>query len=85
MLFVRKYNPLIHHRQSIRLKGYDYSKEGWYFITICCQERMCLFGRIKNHEMILNDAGKMIEKWFQNISNYIINNPLHWKNDEFYQ
>ena len=27
------YNPLIHHRRSIRLKGYDYSQAGLYFIT----------------------------------------------------
>jgi putative transposase len=67
MLFVRKYDPLIHHRCSIRLKGYDYSKAGRYFVTICCQDRMCLFGRIENHEMTLNDAGKMIDKWFLEI------------------
>jgi REP element-mobilizing transposase RayT len=40
------YNPQIHHRQSIRLKGYDYSQEGLYFITICCQDRICWFGKI---------------------------------------
>ena len=38
------YHPNIHHRKSIRLKGYDYSKTGWYFITICVQNRECLFG-----------------------------------------
>jgi REP element-mobilizing transposase RayT len=40
------YNPNIHHRRSIRLKGYDYSQAGLYFITICCQDRACLFGEI---------------------------------------
>jgi len=40
------YNPQKHHRQSIRLKGYDYSQAGLYFITICCQDRACLFGEI---------------------------------------
>jgi len=40
------YNPKIHHRRSIRLKGYDYSKAGLYFITICCQNRICRFGKI---------------------------------------
>ncbi len=40
------YNPKIHHRRSIRLKGYDYSKAGLYFITICCQDRACMFGEI---------------------------------------
>ena len=41
-----EYNPEIHHRRSIRLKGYDYSQEGMYFITICVQDRECLFGEI---------------------------------------
>ncbi len=39
-------NPKIHHRKSIRLKGYDYSQAGAYFITICCQDRECRFGKI---------------------------------------
>ncbi|QMW02895.1 transposase [Spirosoma foliorum] len=55
------YNPAIHHRRSIRLKGYDYSQAGLYFITICCQDRACLLGEIKNGELQLNDAGKMVE------------------------
>jgi len=58
------YNPNIHHRKSIRLKGYDYSQAGLYFITICVQDRKCLFGKIENDEMILNDAGKIAdEQW----------------------
>ena len=52
-----KYNPKIHHRRSIRLKGYDYSRAGAYFITICCQDRKCRFGEIENDEMILNKYG----------------------------
>ena len=59
-----QYNPLIHHRKSIRLKGYDYSQAGLYFITICCQNHTCLFGEIINDEMVLIDAGKMVEKWY---------------------
>ncbi|MBN1971385.1 MAG: hypothetical protein JW870_18625 [Candidatus Delongbacteria bacterium] len=57
------YNPEIHHRKSIRLKEYDYSKEGLYFITICTHNRQHLFGEIDNNQMILNHAGKMINKW----------------------
>ncbi|MDR1653260.1 MAG: hypothetical protein LBS01_06375, partial [Prevotellaceae bacterium] len=41
-----KYNSDIHHRRSIRLQRYDYSREGLYFITICTQNRECLFGEI---------------------------------------
>ena len=52
-----KYNPLIHHRRSIRLKGYDYSKAGAYFITICCEDRIHRFGKVSGDEMILNQSG----------------------------
>lgn len=55
-----KYNPDIHHRRSIRLKGYDYSSKGMYFITICTQNRENLFGEIINNEMVLNIAGEMV-------------------------
>ena len=41
-----KYNPEIHHRRSIRLKGYDYSSNGLYYITICAQDRENLFGDV---------------------------------------
>lgn len=64
-----KYNPDKHHRRSIRLKGYDYSQAGLYFITMCVQNRECLFGKIENGEMILNDAGKMVEHWYYELEN----------------
>lgn len=66
---MNQYNPDKHHRKSIRLKGYDYTKAGLYFITICCQNRVHLFGNVINKQMILNDAGKMIEKWFNELQN----------------
>ncbi len=59
-----KYDPQKHHRRSIRLKGYDYSKPGLYFVTICCQNWHHLFGKIEKDIMNLNDAGFMIEKWY---------------------
>jgi putative transposase len=52
-----KYNPRIHHRRSVRLKGYDYSQAGLYFITICCKDKECLFGKIVNDEIVLNEYG----------------------------
>jgi putative transposase len=64
-----KYNPKIHNRKSIRLKGYDYSQAGLYFVTICCQNRTHFYGRIENNIMQLNDAGKMIEKWYAELEN----------------
>lgn len=51
------YHPKIRHRRSIRLKGYDYSKAGLYFITICIHNRKCLFGEITNDKIILNEFG----------------------------
>jgi len=71
------YNPNIHHRRSIRLKGYDYSQAGLYFITICCDNRMCLFGNVVNGEMELNDAGKIAYACWMEIPNHFPNAVLH--------
>ncbi len=73
------YNPLIHNRKSIRLKGYDYSQAGLYFITICVQDRELLFGKIETDEMILNDAGKMIQTEWEKLPQRFSNIEL----DEF--
>lgn len=62
-----KYNPDIHHRRSIRLREYDYSANGAYFVTICTQARECLFGDISAGEMHLNEAGRMVETWWQKL------------------
>ena len=62
------YNPAIHHRRSIRLKGYDYSQKGLYFITLCTENGDYLFGEIINGKMILNEYGKIIEEeWLKTI------------------
>jgi putative transposase len=71
------YDPRIHNRQSLRLKGYDYSKAGLYFITICCQNQAHMFGEIIDGKMILNDAGKMIEKWFFELENKYPDKECH--------
>lgn len=55
-----KFNPDIHHRRSIRLKNYNYSQAGLYFITICVHDRLPLFGKIIDGEMLLNAAGYMV-------------------------
>ena len=72
-----KFDPHLHHRRSIRLKGYDYSKEGVYFITICVKDRTCLFGEITDGEMVLNDSGKMVEKEWLALKNRFPNIELH--------
>ena len=59
-----KQDPGLHHRRSIRLPGYDYSQAGAYFVTICTQNRRCLFGNVVNVEMVLNHAGRVVaESW----------------------
>ncbi len=61
-----KYNPERHHRRSIRLKGYDYSRSGWYFVTIVTYDRQNLFGRVANGEMKLNNAGGIVKtEWLK--------------------
>lgn len=59
------YDPARHHRRSIRLKGYDYTQPGAYFITLCTQNREHLFGAVVEGEMRLNAWGKIArEEWF---------------------
>ncbi len=58
-------------RQSIRLPQYDYSSEGYYFITLCARERENLFGEIIDDKMILNSLGKIIrEEWVSLVCYY---------------
>jgi len=61
-----KFDPQIHHRRSIRLKGYDYTQPGAYFVTIVAWQRECLFGDIKNGEMQWNEFGQIVrEEWLK--------------------
>ncbi|MGA7161336.1 MAG: hypothetical protein WBZ48_10065 [Bacteroidota bacterium] len=74
-----KYNPAIHHRHSIRLKGYDYSSAGAYFITLVLQHRRHWFGAIQEAKMQLTIAGTIARKCWEEI-------PIHLPNvalDEF--
>lgn len=61
------YDPQKHHRRSIRLKGYDYTQTGAYFITICTKGRQCLFGNVVNGEMQLNSLGHIAFNCWQTI------------------
>jgi len=72
-----RYNPTKHHRRSIRLKDYDYAKPGGYFITLCTQNRDCLFGDVINDQMILNDAGKMVAQWVVELQNKFLDIRCH--------
>lgn len=70
------YDPKKHSRQSIRLKGYDYSKAGSYFITVCCENRENRFGKIENNEMILNEYGKIAFREWKKLGDRFIHFEL---------
>ncbi|NBL65852.1 hypothetical protein GV828_11630 [Flavobacterium sp. NST-5] len=74
---MNRYNPQKHHRRSIRLQGYDYSQEGLYFITICCQDRAHLFGKVVSGEMILNSYGEIAQEEWLNTTEIRDNVLLH--------
>ncbi|MBI3914091.1 MAG: transposase [Chloroflexi bacterium] len=74
-----KYDSDKHHRRSIRLKGYDYSLAGAYYVTIVAQNRACLLGEVVNGEIQLNDAGQIVQSQWEALSQRFPNVEL----DEF--
>ncbi|MEW6402686.1 MAG: hypothetical protein AB1649_12860 [Chloroflexota bacterium] len=65
-----KFDPQKHHRQSIRLKGYDYSQAGAYFVTIVAWQREILFGDVVNGEMVLNRYGQIVLNAWLDLPNH---------------
>lgn len=49
----------MHKRRSLRLRGYDYSSSGAYFVTITSHKRIKWFGEIVDGEMILTELGRI--------------------------
>lgn len=64
------YNPDIHHRCSIRLRDFDYSQAGLYFVTICTQGRHHLYGDIEGGTVKLTAAGEMVRTVWEEIPVY---------------
>jgi putative transposase len=62
-----------YHRRSIRLKGYDYSLPGGYFVTLVSYQRESIFGKITGDALILNDYGKTLISYWKQI-------PEHYNN-----
>jgi putative transposase len=61
-----KYNPDRNNRRSIRIPEFDYSSPGMYFITICTNHRVLLFGDIVDGEMVLNEYGDIVfDEWIK--------------------
>ena len=65
-------NPLP-QRKSPRLKGYDYSQSGAYFVTICCHQRVHLFGDVADGEMMLDTLGCIVETCWDDLPNHYDN------------
>lgn len=63
------FDPGIHHRRSIRLRTHDYAASGMYYVTLCAEEHRRLFGVVVNGRMALNEAGRMVAKWFGELEN----------------
>jgi REP element-mobilizing transposase RayT len=62
-----------HHRRSIRLKGFDYSHPGYYFVTICTKDRECLLAEISDSKIYLNEIGKMSDRIWHEIPEHFPN------------
>ena len=61
-----RYDPERGRRRSMRLHGYDYSQVGAYFLTICTVDRRILFGKVVNHQTVLNEAGRIVaDEWLK--------------------
>ena len=58
------------NRRSIRLRGYDYTQQGAYFVTVCTEGRRRLFGAVVNGRMALNDAGRVVAACWRDIPNH---------------
>lgn len=63
-------------RKHIRLRGYDYSLPGWYFVTICTNERVCFFGKIENRTLFPSVIGKRAEIFWNEIPKHFANIEL---------
>jgi putative transposase len=62
-----RYDPAKHHRRSLRLKRYDYSQAGIYFVTICVQGRATVLGEVVNEAVQLSAAGRFVQACWETI------------------
>ncbi|HAW80275.1 MAG TPA: transposase [Balneola sp.] len=65
------------NRRSMRLQGYDYSSPGFYFITICTNQKECLFGGVINGEMHMNECGVVASNYLKQIDTRYPNTIIH--------
>jgi REP element-mobilizing transposase RayT len=62
--------PMPLRRRTPRLKGFDYSQAGAYFVTICAQDRLPLFGRVLEGSMVLSLPGQMVQQVWSEMPQY---------------
>jgi len=56
------------------LKNFDYSRSGYYFVTICTRKRIPFFGKIINNNIILNEIGNIVKQqwlWLEKNFKYV--------------
>jgi REP element-mobilizing transposase RayT len=73
------FDPEFHHRRSIRLREYDYSRAGAYFMTVCAFQKECLFGEVVDGRMVLNEMGNAVTECWRSIPDHF----PHVELDEF--
>ncbi|MEK6733379.1 MAG: transposase [Candidatus Omnitrophota bacterium] len=66
----------MNNRRSNRLPRYDYSQDGYYFVTVCTKDKYEWFGRVKNDVMVLNEYGKIVSKYWHDLPNHYRNVKL---------
>ena len=54
-------------RRSVRLRNYDYTRQGAYYVTVCANDRKCVFGDVRDGEMVLNEYGEFADKYWNEI------------------
>ncbi len=57
-------NRQARRRRPVRLRGYDYTQPGAYFVTICVNRHRCIFGEVRDDAVSLNESGQIVwECW----------------------
>jgi putative transposase len=67
-------DPVVYHRRSIRIAGYDYASPGAYFVTIWVRDRECALGDVVDGEVVLSEAGRIVQEswmWLANQYSYV--------------
>ena len=64
------------YRKRNRLTRYDYSQNGYYFVTVCTKDKREWFGRVEDDMMVLNEYGRIVSECWRDIPNHYGNVKL---------